>query len=78
MKTLLSLLSLVAVGAVLAEPPRHPVYEPDGKDPQGRAGAISGRVARKAAGISPSGFVRTRFFAEKELPISQDSILPHV
>ena len=36
MKTLISLLSLVAAGAVLAEPPRHPVYEPDGKDPQGR------------------------------------------
>ena len=36
MKTLLSLLSLFAVGAVLADPPRHPVYEPDGKDPQGR------------------------------------------
>ena len=34
MKTLLSLLSLFAAGAVLAEPPRHPGYEPDGKDPQ--------------------------------------------
>ena len=39
MKTLLSLLSLFAAGVVLAEPPRHPVYEPDGKDPQGRPAA---------------------------------------
>ena len=48
------------------------------REDDGRAGAIGERVARKAAGISPSGFVHTRFFAEKELPISQDSILPHV
>ena len=27
------------MGAVLADPPRHPVYEPDGKDPQGRPAA---------------------------------------
>ena len=39
MKLPFSLLSLFAAGALLADPPRHPVYEPDGKDPQGRPAA---------------------------------------
>ena len=42
----------------------------------GREGAISGRLARKATGVSPSGFARTGVFAENESvntnqPISQ-------
>ena len=41
------------------------------REDDGREGAISGRLARKATGVSPSGFVRTGVFAGKEgLPIS--------
>ena len=36
------------------------------READGREGAISGRLARKATGVSPSGFARTRVFAEKE------------
>ena len=45
------------------------------REDDGREGAISGRLARKATGVSPSGFVRTGVFAGKEgLPISSDTI----
>ena len=35
------------------------------REDDGREGAISGRLARKATGVSPSGFARTGVFAEK-------------
>ena len=46
------------------------------REDDGREGAISGRLARKATGVSPSGFARTGVFAENESvntnqPISQ-------
>ena len=34
------------------------------REDDGREGAISGRLARKATGVSPSGFARTGVFAE--------------
>ena len=41
------------------------------REDDGREGAISGRLARKATGVSPSGFARTGVFAGKVgLPIS--------
>ena len=41
------------------------------READGREGAISGRLARRATGVSPSGFARTRVLAGKErLPIS--------
>ena len=36
------------------------------REDDGREGAISGRLARKATGVSPSGFAHTGVFAEKE------------
>ncbi len=36
------------------------------REDDGREGAISGRLARKATGVSPSGFARTGVFAENE------------
>ena len=46
------------------------------REDDGREGSISGRLARKATGVSPSGFARTGVFAENESvntnqPISQ-------
>ena len=35
------------------------------REDDGREGAISGRLARKATGVSPSGFARTGVFAGK-------------
>ena len=35
------------------------------REDDGREGAISGRLARKATGVSPSGFARTGVLAEK-------------
>ena len=37
------------------------------REDDGREGTISGRLARKATGVSPSGFARTGVFAEKWL-----------
>ena len=40
------------------------------READGREGAISGRLARKAAGVNPSGFAHTGVLAGKEgLPI---------
>ena len=36
------------------------------REDDGREGAISGRLARKATGVSPSGFARTGVLAGKE------------
>ena len=42
------------------------------REDDGREGAISGRSARKATGVSPSGFARTGVFAEKgNSPLAQ-------
>ena len=37
------------------------------REDDGREGAISGRLARKATGVSPSGFARTGVLAGKKL-----------
>ena len=45
------------------------------REDDGREGVISGRLARKATGVSPSGFARIGVFAGKGgLSISPDSI----
>ena len=47
------------------------------RETDGREGAISGRLARKATGVSPSGFARIGVFAENGyLSISPDTIGP--
>ena len=45
------------------------------READGREGAVSGRLARKATGVSPFCFARTCVFAGKEIrSISLDSI----